>query len=65
MTTNILEQLLQFMRGPIWDGNLISKSNRDHLYKYKYIQRSSGYQFLTPKGVDTLVELGFLRRYEF
>lgn len=55
-----LEQLLHFRFGPIWDGNLISKSARDSLVDDGLLTRTKGFQFLTEKGVATLVELGLL-----
>lgn len=57
MSDAMIDCLLQFAKGPVWDGNLISKSHRDHLYNKGYIQRGFGWQWLTEKGVRTLVEL--------
>lgn len=58
--TTRLEQLLHFRFGPIWDGNLISKAARDVLEAEGLIERSGGFQFLSAKGVQLLVVLGYL-----
>lgn len=59
--SNTLETLLQFIHGPVWDGNVASKFHRDRLVDCGYIQRSKGgMQFLTLKGVEVLVDLGYL-----
>lgn len=55
-----LEQLLHFRAGPIWDGNLVSKSARDSLVDAGLLDRAKGFQFLTIKGIDLLVTLGYL-----
>lgn len=49
-----LEQLKTFT----WDGNLISKTDRDELVKYGYAVRATdGWQIITPSGIDCLVKL--------
>ena len=55
-----MEQLTAFTNGPIWDGNLISKTDRDDLYQEGYIERFRGWNFLTQQGVKILVQLGIL-----
>lgn len=55
-----LEQLLHFRLGPIWDGDLVSKLARDILFENGLIDRAEGFQFLTGKGVELLVQLGYL-----
>ena len=55
-----LAALLQFVGGPVWDGDLLSKTCRYELEKAGYVERESGFTFLTAKGVRTLVELGLL-----
>lgn len=42
------------------DGNLISKIARDNLVKAGLVQQAYGYNFLTGKGVEYLVNLGLL-----
>ena len=56
-----LEQLMQFIKGPVWDGNLISKTDRDHLENHYLVQRVHGWNFLTGKGVEYLVVLKILK----
>ena len=55
-----LEQLLHFRFGPVWDGNLISKEARNHLVKSGFVTRCQGFQMLTEKGVEILVNLRYL-----
>ena len=38
----------------VWDGDLCSKSSRDHLVKNGYAFRSDGFQMLTPAGIAAL-----------
>jgi hypothetical protein len=45
--TTTLEQLTHFAKGPIWDGNLVSKASRDILFDKGLIDRHNGFQFLT------------------
>lgn len=59
---SILEVLLDFRFGPIWDGNLPSKSDRDWLVDYGYLERGSGFQWLTQKGIQILYELQYLNQ---
>jgi hypothetical protein len=60
--TTTLEQLVCFLKGPIFDGDLVSKEARDRLVKSEMIFRANGYQSLTDKGVRTLIDLGFLNQ---
>lgn len=55
-----LAALLQLRDGPTWDGDLISKSSRDYLVKDGYVGRLRGFNFLTPKGVEVLIDLRYL-----
>ena len=55
-------QFLLFRFGPIWDGNLNSKSARDVLVDLGLIARHDGFQFLTAKGIDVLIKLGKLNQ---
>ncbi len=44
-----------------WDGDLISKTERDKLYKAELIDRfDGGWQIITAKGVQYLQHLGFI-----
>jgi len=40
-----------FSCGMVWDGNLTSKSSRDHLVEVGYAVRHEGMQSLTGKGI--------------
>ncbi len=39
-----------FQCGMVWDGNLTSKSSRDHLVEHGYAVRHGGMQAMTGKG---------------
>ena len=54
-----IEQLKQLVTAT-WDGNLISKSHRDDLVKNGLAQRAYGYNWITEKGVEHLVNLHLL-----
>jgi len=60
-SASCLDQLIQFLDGPIRDGKLISKNHRDHLVKVGYANRTSGFNLLTQTGVNVLVNLGILK----
>ena len=60
METGRAEQFGQIINSPVWDGNLISKAYRDKLIGLGLVEQSSGYTFLTPRGVDIAIALGFL-----
>jgi hypothetical protein len=53
--------LKHMLSGPIWDGNLISKSDRDALVEAGYVDRVMGYNFLTTAGVALCITLGLLK----
>lgn len=59
ITKSMKEQLDQISKSPTWDGNLISKSDRDSLFKLKLIDRGYGYNFLTIDGVKMCLDLKF------
>lgn len=40
-----------FMQGPVWDGNLVSKSGRDELLGRGFAMRVDGWQTLTKAGL--------------
>lgn len=60
-TTSRIKQLVQFISGPVWDGNIIDKGSRDELFKRGYISRTEGFNFLSTQGVTLLIDLGFLK----
>lgn len=55
-----IEQLRQLERCT-WDGNLISKTDRDELVKSGLSQRVQGWNLITTKGVEYLLDLGLLK----
>ena len=54
------EQLIQLLR-IVWDGDLISKTDRDSLVKIGYVERANGFQIITGEGIRYLVANGFIR----
>lgn len=55
-----IEQLLQLLR-ITWDGDLISKPDRDELLKNELcVKASGGWNIITPKGIEYLEQLGFI-----
>lgn len=58
------EVLMQlFVKGPTWDGNLISKSERDALVERGFVSRWNGWNFLTEEGVEAAVAGGLQARH--
>ena len=55
-----IDQLIQLLR-IVWDGDLISKSDRDILLKMGYVEYESGFQIITSKGIRYLIDNGFIR----
>lgn len=49
------EQLRQLMTAT-WDGDLISKSDRDQLYKVGMIKQAHGFNFITDVGIRCLID---------
>ena len=57
------EVLMQlFLDGPTWDGNLISKSDRDKLIQTGMARKWDGWNFLTEYGVQSAVREGLLAK---
>ena len=54
------EQLLQLLR-IVWDGDLISKTDRDTLVKMGFVERSCGFQIITGEGIRYLNANGLIR----
>ncbi len=54
--SEVLMQL--FVQGPTWDGNLISKAERDALVDRGFADRWNGWNFLTQEGVEAAVAGG-------
>lgn len=55
-----IEQLIQIAKSPVWDGNLISKHDRDELVKADLVGRWGGWNFLTASGISYAVNLRIL-----
>ncbi len=54
------EVLMQlFVEGPTWDGNLISKSDRDELVDADMCERWQGWNFLNLDGIKAGVAGGY------
>jgi hypothetical protein len=60
LTAQLIEDLMCYRFGPIWDGNVNSKSIRDRLVDLHLIYRECGFQFLSPNGITVLKYLGLL-----
>lgn len=56
MENNYHEVLAQLFNGVTWDGDLISKSIRDHAIKIGHAKRISGWNFLTEKGIRYMID---------
>lgn len=54
-----IDQLLQLLR-IVWDGDLISKSDRDILVEIGFVERSCGFQIITGKGISYLNDNGYI-----
>ncbi len=59
-TSDSLMQL--FLQGPVWDGNLISKSGRDDLVAAGLAERWNGWNYLTQEGVEAGLAGGLAAR---
>ena len=56
-----IEQFAQIVKGPVWDGNLISKHDRDELVKAGLIARREGWNFTTDRGIQAAIEFNLLK----
>lgn len=56
-----IDQLAQLSKSIVWDGNLISKHDRDELYKAGLVGRFGGFNFLTEEGVKYAINLNLLK----
>lgn len=61
--SEVLMQL--FVEGPTWDGNLVSKSQRDALVDQGFADCWNGWNFLTQKGIVAAVAGGLATRHWF
>lgn len=54
------EVLMQlFVGGPTWDGNLVSKQDRDELLRAGLAEHWEGWTYLTKAGVKSAVSGGY------
>jgi hypothetical protein len=58
---DVVEILEQCCKGPVWDGNLVSKSARDVAYKHQWLERAHGWNFLSYEGVMLCHHVGILK----
>ena len=56
-----LEQLWQLACGIVWDGDLISKDDRNGLVEAGFAGKEQGFNFITAEGIRHLIMLGILR----
>lgn len=54
-----LETLIQCLR-IVWDGDLVSKSDRDDFVNKGLIIRSNGYNVISAKGIEYLEQLNII-----
>ena len=59
MANGRIDQLEQLMT-VTWDGNLISKTDRDVLVEKGYAYNNRGWNVITGKGLDILDDLGLI-----
>lgn len=56
-----IEQLADIAAHPVWDGNLISKTDRDVLVKDGYVQKvEGGWNIITAMGLTICLRLGIV-----
>ena len=48
-----------FRNGPTWDGNIVSKPDRDELIKLGLVARENGWAYLTRDGIEDALAAGF------
>lgn len=60
MVNSRLEQLMQITK-VTWDGNLISKTDRDELIKVGYCDKCDGLNYITYEGIKALIKIGSLK----
>lgn len=58
--SSLWDQLVQ-LKQLTYDGDLISKDDRDALVKHGMVTKSNGYQVITAKGIRYLIQLGKLK----
>lgn len=56
-----MDTFKQLVIGPVWDGNLVGKEERNKLVEAGLVARGNGYNYLTGEGIRIAVALGMLR----
>jgi hypothetical protein len=57
LSPNAIECLGQlFVKGPTWDGDIVSKVGRGELFECGLVDRVEGFSFLTREGVQLAIE---------
>jgi len=56
-----LEQLILLFHGAIWDGYIICPSERDELMKAGLVTKVGGWNIITEKGMQYLIDLGIAK----
>lgn len=57
-----IDTLLQIHEGPVWDGDLVSKSARDTFVHAGWVARCEGYNIITMMGRDVIKRLRLRRQ---
>ena len=60
LKSGYIEQLFLLFKGATWGGDLISKQHRDELVKAELAERKRGYNFITGKGIEYLLDMGIV-----
>lgn len=65
LTAGAVEVLGQlFVKGPTWDGDILSKMGRNELYDNGLIERMQGWNFLTRDGMQAAIEWDTKGKYD-
>jgi hypothetical protein len=62
LNRDLEKALVDYMFGPIWDGNVNSKHQRDQLYDLGLIHRGCGFQWINACGIEYLNERGIINQ---
>ena len=57
-----IDTLLQIAEKPIWDGNLVSKSDRSEFVRLGWVDRCQGWNIITNAGREIIKALKLSRR---
>lgn len=56
-----IDTLLQIEKGPVADGNLISKTHRSEFFRLGWVARCEGWNIITPRGREVIHALRLSR----